>query len=66
MDEDDNKTENILEENVVKPDCTSLESTGLNKRQKNVKIATEEYPVISVQFSDIDSLEELDQKVEES
>ena len=66
MDEDDNKTENIVEENNVKPDCTLLESTGLNKKQNNVKIATADKPIISVQSSDIHSLEELDQKVEKS
>ena len=65
MDEDDSKAENILEENVVKPDCTVLESsTGVNKRPHNVNRAVK--PVISVKSSDIHSLEELDQKVEES
>ena len=64
-DENDTKAENILEENVVKPDCTLLESTEENKRPKNVNRAAEK-PVISVQSSDIHNLEELDQKVEES
>ena len=65
MDEEDSKAENILEENVIKPDCTLLESTVVNKRPNNVNRAAEKH-VISVKSSDIHSLEELDQKVEES
>ena len=64
-DEDDRNAEYILEENVVTPDCTSLELNGVSKRPTNVNRKTEK-PVLSVQSSDISSLEELDQKVEES
>ena len=66
MDEDDDKAGNIPEKNVAKPDCTLPETTRVNERQKNVNIATAEKLVISVQSSEISSLEELDRKVEES
>ena len=63
MEEDDSKAESTLEENIVKPNCTFLESIGENN--KNVNRTTRK-TVISVQGSDISSLEELDQKVKES
>ena len=63
MEEGDSKAESTLEENIVTPACTFLESIGENS--KNVNKPTKK-PVISVQSSDIQSLEELDQKVKES
>ena len=62
---DDTKAENILEENVVKQDCNSLESIGENKMKRNVYGATEK-PIISVLGAGIHNMEDLDQKIEES
>ena len=64
-DDDDSKAEHILEEKVETPDNNLLPSIGANEMKKKVYRATEK-PVISVPSSDIQSLEELDQKVEES
>ena len=58
------KAENILEENIEIPDNNLLASIGENEMKKEVNRATEKH-VISVKSSDIHSLEELDQKVEE-
>ena len=63
MGEGDSKAESTLEENIVTPDCTFLESIGENSKDVN---KTTKKPVISVQSSNIQSLEELDQKVKES
>ena len=63
-DKDDSKAENILGENVETPDNNLLASIGENEMKREVNRATEKH-VISVQSSDIQSLEELDQKVEE-
>ena len=62
--EDDGKTETIVEEKVSSPHNNSVVSNSENKTTKDVRTA--EKPVISVQSSDIQSLEELDQKVAES
>ena len=65
-DEDDSKAENILEleENILTPGSI-YESIGESKMTKKLNRTTEKL-VVSVQSSDIQSLDELDQKVEES
>ena len=65
--EDDRKAENILKENFVTPESKMIQSIGENKITRNVKRTTEKsVNVISVQSSEIQNLDELDQKVEES
>ena len=64
-DTDDSKAENILEESVETPDNNLLVSIVENEIRKEVNRATEK-PVVSVQSSNIQSLEELDQLVDAS
>ena len=62
--EDSGKAEQIFEEKVSTPQINLVVSNNEPKITKDVRTA--EKPVISVQSSDIQSLEELNQKVEES
>ena len=62
--EDSGKAEQIFEEKVSTPQINLVVSNNEPKITKDVRTA--EKPVISVQSSDIQSLEELDQKLEES
>ena len=61
-DEDDSKAEQILEENIETPDSNLLRESKMTKKLNR---ATEK-PVVSVQFSNIQSLEELYERVEAS
>ena len=63
-DEDDNIIENILEEHSFEPKVNFSVSKSENQMTK--KDRRIEKPTMTVQASDIQSLEELDQKVEES
>ena len=62
--EDDGKTKHIVEENVSTPQNNLVVPKNEYQMTKDVRI--KEKPVVSVQSSDIQSLEELDQKVEGS
>ena len=62
--EDDSNLEHILEENIPASNNDLLVPQNENQRTKDVKIV--EKPIISVQASDIQNMEELDQKIEES
>ena len=62
--EDEDKTENSFEENIDTPKNDFLVSKNENTLTENFR--SREKPVIAFQSSDIQSLEELDQMVEES
>ena len=62
--EEDGKTENALDENIETIQEDFIVSRNENKLAKDVRVT--EKPVVTVQSSDIKSLDELDQKVEDS